>query len=73
MNTTTIKTQIATLQAALTTAIASPAPNYSVSGPDGSRSISYADYMKSLIDQIGALQELLVECEPYIISTKVII
>jgi hypothetical protein len=73
MNTTTIKTQIASLQSALTTVLADPGPNYTISGPSGSRSINKADYIAQIIAQLTALQELLIANEPYEESTRVIV
>lgn len=73
MDADNIKTMITSAETALMAALANPAPTYSVSGPDGSRSVSFADYINMLREQLKGLQELLLIAEPYLISTRVIV
>jgi hypothetical protein len=73
MDAITIKSLITKTMTALDTALTNPSPNYSVSGPDGAQSISFADYIKMLQDQIKGLQELLLIAEPYMIESRIIV
>lgn len=73
MNSTTIKAHITATEAALTAVLASASPNYTVSGPNGSRSISKADYIRMLTDELLALNNLLNLAEPYWIEKRVVV
>ena len=73
MNKTTLLANITATEAALTAVLASPGPSYSVSGPSGSRSVDKSSYIKMLTDELSTLQSLLMQIDPYRVSTKVVI
>ena len=70
---TVLQAQITAAQAALTSVLAAPGPDYTISGPEGSRSIAKATYIRQLTATIGDLQKLLIEVSPYRVQTKHII
>lgn len=65
---TNLQTARSNLISALTTATASPKPNYSING----QSVSWSDYLRSLREEIAAIDALIAEEEgPYEVTTEV--
>ena len=70
MTGTTIRANITALDAAIALALADPSPNYTLSGPEGSRTLAVSSYISELIKNRNELQALLVSIEPYVVSTR---
>lgn len=65
---TNLQTARSNLISALATATASPKPNYSING----QSVSWADYLRMLREEIAAIDALIAEEEgPYEVTTEV--
>lgn len=54
-------TLIASLQAAIVAANASPKPTYTISGPTGSQNIGWQEYIMNLNTQLGDAQRRIME------------
>jgi hypothetical protein len=52
---TTLQAELAAINALLVTANATPQPNYTVSGPDGSQTLDWNGYRQNLVNQASNL------------------
>lgn len=70
MDGTTLRANLVSLDSAIADVLATPGPNYSVSGPQGSQTVEKSGYLNQLLKSREDTWRLLISIEPYIVNTR---